>query len=190
MHYLLYHFLETHRLLGYAVISVAMIFEGDLFLFMASFLTHQGFFDPFDMFIAVFLGVMTGNLAWYGAGFWLRQRIDLINRWAQKIAAPFDDHLKKQTFHTIFLSKFIYGVHHAILLRAGMLQIKFGKFVKVSIFSNLLWIVIVGSLGFISSASLGRLGHRIKFVEVVLLAAFVCFLLISYLISYEAKKKL
>lgn len=189
MHHHLLFFLQTHRALGYIAVFVAMIFEGDLFLFTAAFLTHQGYFDPLNMFVTLVTGVMSGDLLWY----WLGLRLNDSRRftaWAKKLAQPFDDHLQHRTLHTIFLSKFIYGVHHAILIRAGMLRIRLDKFLKIDFFTSLVWIVIVGALGFISSFSFIRVRHSIKFVEAAILTAFLVFVGISYFISYEAKKKL
>jgi membrane protein DedA with SNARE-associated domain len=133
---------------------------------------------------------MTGDLFWFWVGLQLRERGGIVTHWARKIAGPFDEHLRERTFHTIFLSKFIYGVHHAILIRAGMLRMRLDKFIKIDFASSVTWIVVVGGLGFISSLSFDRIRHQIKFLEGALLIAFIGFLLISYLISYEAKRKL
>ncbi len=190
MHYSLYEFLQTHRELGYIVIFVAMIFEGDLFLFSAAFLTHRGFFDPLNMFVTILTGVLTGDLLWYWIGLRLQEREGWVTRWAKKIAEPFDDHLQHRTFHTIFLSKFIYGVHHAILIRAGMLRMGLDRYIKTDFLSSVLWIAVVGTLGFVSSYSYALVRDQIKFFEGAMLAAFIGFLLISYTISYQAKKKL
>ncbi len=190
IHHFLFYFLQTHRVLGYIVVFVAMIFEGDIFLFTAAFLTSQGFFDPINMFVAIITGVLSGDLFWYWVGLRLREQTGLITTWAKRIAAPFDDHLKQRTAHTIFLSKFIYGVHHAILIRAGMLKIRLNKFIKIDFISTLAWIIIVGGLGFASSISFDKIKHQIRFLEGTFLVAAICFLLFSYLISYQVKKKL
>src|SRR3989344_386151 len=182
-------YLQAHPVLGYLAVFVAMIFEGDLFLFAAAFLTHQGFFDPYKMLVTLFSGSICGDLLWY----WLGLKLNGSSRFtafAGKIAAPFDEHLIQRPLHTIFISKFIYGVHHAILVRAGMLRIRLDRFLRIDISAIGAWVLIVGGLGFVSSYSFDRMRHSIKFIEFGLLAVFVVFLVISYLISYEAKKKL
>lgn len=178
-------------MLGYVAIFLLMTIEGDLFLFTAAFLTHLGFFEPLTMFLTVLSGVTVGDLAWYWLGLRLQSHGGVrIGRWAQKLAAPFDDHLRSRTFHTIFLSKFIYGLHHAILVRAGMLGMKLDRYVKIDFVSNIFWILVIGGLGFVSSLSFDRIRHQIKLVEVVILLMLCAFVLVSYLVSYTAKKKL
>ena len=190
MHSQIFLFLEAHTTLAYVIIFIAMIFEGDIFLFTAAFLTRQGFFDPLTMFIAVITGALTGDLFWYWLGLRLNEKPSAFTRWAKRVALPFDDHLINRTWHTLFLSKFIYGVHHAILIRAGMLKIKFSRYMEIDFLSTLVWAAVIGGLGFISSASFGFIGHSIRFIEGILLAIVLGFLIISYLISYQVKKKL
>lgn len=189
MHHFLINFLQHHSILGYVVVFIAMIFEGDVFLFTAAFLTHLGFFDPVNMFVAVVTGALSGDLFWYWLGLRLNGSTGF-TRWAKKIAAPFDDHLLQRPWHTIFLSKFIYGIHHAILVRAGMLKFKLSRYFKIDLISTLAWTTIVGGLGFLSSLSFERMRHQIKFMEGLLLAVILILLLVSYLVSYQAKKEL
>ena len=190
IHHAIYHFLQTHCVLGYLAVFLAMMIEGDLFLFTAAFLTHQGFFDPVLMFVTIVCGTLSGDLLWFWGGLRLRQQRGWVEHWTKKMAEPFDEHLQMRTFRTIFLSKFIYGLHHAILVRAGMLRMKLGKFIQIDFASTLIWVLIVGGLGFVSSLSFDRVRHQIKFFEGTLLVVFVGFVAISYLISYTAKKKL
>lgn len=190
MHHYLLEFLKTHSFLGYIVVFVAMIFEGDILLFSAAFLTHQGFFNPVYMFLTVLTGVLGGDLLWYWVGLRLRERTGWITKWAKNIAEPFDNHLMFRTIRTIFLSKFIYGVHHAILIRSGMLKIELKKYCKIDFVTTIIWMVIVGGLGFISSISFDRIKHLLKFWGGTFLAVTLIFLILSYLISYEARKKL
>ncbi len=181
--------MQAHAVLGYLIIFIAMIIEGDIFLFTAAFLTHLGYFDPIKMFVAVYTGSVCGDLFWY----WLGLKLNGSSRfttWTSKMAVPFDSHLLERPLHTIFLSKFIYGIHHAILVRAGMLKLNLAKFLRIDLISILGWVLIVGSLGFAGSVSFDLMRHSIKFVEYGLLGAFLTFVIISYLVSFQAKKKL
>lgn len=190
MHHYLFEFLKTHSFLGYIVVFLAMIFEGDILLFTTAFLTHQGFFSPVYMFVTILSGVLGGDLFWYWVGLRLRERTGWVAHWAKRIAEPFDNHLKLRTGRTIFLSKFIYGVHHAILIRSGMLKIQLKRYFKIDFAATVIWILVVGGLGFISSFSFDRIKHQIRFWEGAFLAVTSLFLIFSYLISYEAKRKL
>ena len=178
--------------MGYALAFLGMMIEGDLVLFTSGFLTHRGFFDPGVMFVILNVGVFSGDLLWYELGRRLRHNVWFI-AWAERVARPFDDHLKHRTLRTIFFSKFAYGVHHAILVRAGTLHLKLTKFIEDDFVSNLAWIIIVGGMGYFSSASFNSLAHTnhsFHYLQLSFLAALVIFFIIWHYISAGSKRKL
>ncbi|MCX6813087.1 MAG: hypothetical protein NTV77_01185 [Candidatus Azambacteria bacterium] len=58
---ILHHYLAAHQMLSYAVIFFGMAIEGDILLFTAGFLTHQGYFDIGVVLLLVFLGAIIGD---------------------------------------------------------------------------------------------------------------------------------
>ncbi len=169
---------------NYVIIFLAMIVEGDPFLFAAFFLANEGVFGIATLSIVIFLGVLVGDLLWY----WLGVKIDKHNSrlvgWAERIAAPFDEHLISRTFHTIFISKFTYGTYHAIIFRAGMLRFPIRRFIGYDAISTVVWMAVVGGLGYFSSYSLSM----IKIAEVGLLAGVLFFIFLSKYISKRSIK--
>jgi membrane protein DedA with SNARE-associated domain len=190
MHSMIFQYLQTHPTLGYIAIFFAMIIEGDLFLFTAFFLVHQGYFNFSTMLTTVFTGTMAGDLFWYWLGMKLNHTPSKLNNWVQRLTEPFAGHLIKRPFHTIFFSKFVYGVHHAILIRAGSMQIVLKEFLRDDFLSSIFWIAIVGSLGFISSLSFSFVRYSIKFVELSLLIGVLVFYVIWHIVALRAKKEL
>lgn len=171
----------------YLIVFFGMIFEGDILLFSSFFLAREGVFHLGTLFAVTLLGVLLGDLMWY----WLGEKIDKSHSrlllWAEKIAAPFDEHLISRTFHTIFISKYTYGIHHAILLRAGMLRFPLRRFVGYDFISSLVWIFIVGGLGYFSSFYFSLIKHYIKFAELGLLFGILLFVFISHYIAKKSK---
>jgi membrane protein DedA with SNARE-associated domain len=144
------------------------------------------------VFFTLNIGVFFGDLLWYELGSRIRHHGWFI-RWVEKIARPFDDHLRTRTFRTIFFSKFAYGVHHAILVRAGSLKLKLTKFIEDDFVSSLVWITIVGGIGYFSSASFESLSHirnSLNFIEASFLIALVAFFLIWNWIASKTKSQL
>ncbi|MBI3335351.1 MAG: VTT domain-containing protein [Candidatus Portnoybacteria bacterium] len=190
MESLLAHYILFWRPLGYSLVFLGMIFEGDILLFTVSFLTHQGFFDVGDMFFTILGGVLVGDLFWYWVGFRFHKHPIFLNKWVHRVAQPFDSHLTHRTFRTILLSKFAYGIHHGILMRAGALKVNITRFVKDDFTSTLVWIFAVGGLGYISSASFAAVKHYLRFTEFALLLALFMFVGIEYLSRRISKGKL
>lgn len=184
------YYLTIRRSVGYALVFLGMVFEGDGVLFAAAFLTHQGFFDLLDMFTVVFAGVIFGDFLWYWLGKKFYASSTIFASWAKRIATPFDVHIVDRPFHTIFISKFMYGFHHLILMRAGALGIGAKKLFKIDVFATILWMFIVGSLGFLSSISFFTIKHYLRSIEIFLLLGVVVLLSIQHFIAGRLKKKL
>lgn len=191
-HAILLPWLLWWRPVGYAVIFFGMMIEGDALLFTAAFLTHQRFFDFGDMALVVLAGVFVGDLLWYQLGIWLAQsqRFAWVHHWLERLTSRFDEHLSKRPWHTLFLSKFAYGLHHPILMRAGAIGIHARKFLRSDILASLAWIAIVGGLGYASSASLPVVRHRFRFAERALLVSLVAFFLFEWFVRRSSKKRL
>lgn len=179
MHSFVLSYLLYWKPLGYALAFIGMLFEGDATLFSIAFLTHRGFFDPGDMIVVAFGGVMIGDFLWYVAG--ARYGAWLFHHpWIARAVAPFDQRLHRAPFQTIFLSKFAYGIHHPLLARAGAIGIPARRFLKIDFAASLLWFSIVGSAGYVSSVSLALARHYLRFTEIALAAALIGFIAIEY----------
>jgi len=161
------HYLTFWRPIGYAIIFIGMIFEGEIVLFSAAFLTHQGFFHFGNTILLVASGVFIGDLFWYKLGTILGKRATLINKWSENLTKSFDDRIQKKLSWTLFITKFAYGIHHAILVRAGMLGVEFKYFLESDIPASIVWIFVVGGLGYFSSASLSGTRH-LRFIRIAL----------------------
>lgn len=177
---LLSHYLVLWRPLGYFFVFLGMVFEGDIFLFTAAFLTHQGFFDFGDILITILSGVALGDLLWYWLGVRFGHQDSFIGRLVFRIAGPLDDYLKNRLGRTILTSKFAYGLHHPILARAGALRINLPQFIKKDVLANALWIIVIGGLGYFSSFSFRLIKKYLRYTEFALLTALAALILAEY----------
>jgi len=173
---------------NYIIIFLAMIVEGDPFLFSAFFLANEGVFGIATLSIVIFLGVLVGDLLWYWLGIKIDKQNSKLMVWAEKVAAPFDEHLISRTFHTIFISKFTYGTYHAILVRAGMLRFPIRRFIGYDAISTIVWMAVVGGLGYFSSYSFSLARQYLKIAEVGLLIGVLGFIFLSRYISKRSIK--
>jgi membrane-associated protein len=184
-------FLALWKPLGYVLVFLGMIFEGDFILFTTGFLTNQGFFDFYDIILIVVGGTLLGDFLWYELGRRLNNHTPgLIKHWLNKITGPIDDHVVKRPFHSILISKFTYGLHHILLARAGMHGVSFKEFFKSDLIATPIWIVIIGGLGYSSGLSLDLAKHYLKFVELALLLTLVLFVLLLKFISNRSRRRI
>lgn len=189
-HLTLLHFLELWRPLGYSILFFGMMIEGDVFWFTAAFLTQEGFFDIGDAVTIALCGALFGDVLWYYFGLRFHLSSLWIARFVERITKPFDAHLKKRLFHSIFISKFTYGIHHLILFRAGMMKLPFRDYVFAAFPATFFWLVIVGGLGYLFGASFVLLRHYLRFAEIALLLALVIFFMLEHFVSVRTRKEL
>ncbi len=190
MHSLFISSLLFWKPLGYTVTFFALMIEGDATLFAVAFLTSEGFFDIGDMLMIAVSAVVIGDILWYFLGRNAVSKFPKMKAWADNFAKPVDRHLLDRPFQTLLLTKFTYGAHHAVLLRAGMFHMNFRKFLKNDILAVGIWFPIIWSLGYFSSISLVFIRRSLRFAEVSLLIGLVLFFGIRYLLRKRVQKDL
>ncbi|MBI2100868.1 MAG: VTT domain-containing protein [Candidatus Vogelbacteria bacterium] len=135
------------------------------------------------------VGMMLGDSLWYWLGRWLDDSRHVLARWASRVGRPFDHHLLTRSLHTILLSKFTYGIHHAILVRAGaMKQLLWFEFLRLDFISTAVWVCVIGALGYLSGASFALVKHYIKFAELASGFAVLLFLVFWHLLAKRTRK--
>lgn len=188
------HFLEILQSVhigfwAYAILFLGMLLEGTLFLLTASFLIAQGVLNPLLAVPILLAGSFLEEIIWFYIG-------GHLNRWqwfatrVDKLVQRFDRHILDNTFRTFNLSKYIYGIHRPIIARSGMLKMPFKKFVKAAWLSSVIWLVVIGALGFIFSASFDAVKKYVSYAELIPLLALLVFYLLERLVSSRLKKDL
>lgn len=187
---LLMHYLLLSPFVGYTAIFLGMIIEGDVLLFTAAFLTHQGIFNISYMLVFVFAGTIIGDVFWYLLGFKLNHSFLFLRQQINRISRPFDKKILSRPFHTIFISKFIYGINHALLIRAGNLKLPFSEFILADLAATILWIFLVGGLGYSAGASFALFKHYLRFVELWVAIGLVTIFIFSRVVKLCSTGKL
>lgn len=187
---MLLHYLTDYQILAYWIIFIGMMIEGDILLFTVGFLTYQGYFDIGVVLLTVFSGVIIGDNIWYVLGEFMDEKDNFFTRFIKRATESFDDHLKNHTVRTIFISKFAYGLYRPILLRAGSLRLSFKQFIEGDIAASVIWIFIIGGLGYLGSASFFLIKHYLRYTEVSLFFGLILFILISHIFRHISKKEL
>ncbi|MBI3627525.1 MAG: hypothetical protein HY220_02120 [Candidatus Sungbacteria bacterium] len=178
-------YLLISRPLAYAFIFFGMIFEGDIILFTAAFLARLGYLNPAKTILVVAVGLLIGETFWYQIGVWLREtKVWLfVRHWIERLTNRFNTHLAERTARTLFISKFMYGLGHLMVVKAGLLNIEPKKIWRKDSLAVFMWFLIVASLGFFSSATLIHVRHYLRFTEIALLSGLLVFILLEFLIG-------
>lgn len=174
------NFIEEHRYLGYLVLFLGMIVEGEVLLMTAGILANLNALNLESVFVAAFLGVLANDIIWYHIGAYLKNNHghrSLLQRAERKVKKLLPS-AEKNPAYAIFISKFIAGLNHPTLIVLGFLKTNFKYFMKLQFFASLAWTLIFISLGFAfghTAISVSRQVHVFVIFAVALMAAAILF---------------
>jgi membrane protein DedA with SNARE-associated domain len=186
----LIHYLILSRPLGYFLIFLGLAIEGDIVLLIIAFLTHQGFFDLGDMILVSLSGALVGDVAWLYLGKKLDRLSPFTHKLVARLSGPVDKHLRERPTRSIFISKFTYGLHRAVLVRLGQNNMSLKDFLQADVPAVLVWLVVVGGLGYLGGGAINFAKHYLRFTELGLMLVVIAFLLISHLSRHYSEPKL
>lgn len=175
---LFFHYLIASRPIGYSLVFLGMMFEGDIFLLSTSFLTRLGYFDVFDFLATAFLGALAGDLFWYWLGWRFGASENKVSKYllkqAKRVKIDFQGHI----FKKLLLSKFMYGTHRATVVFIGISKIKFSRYISAEAPATTIWFIVISSFGYLFGAVLSVFGHYFRYVEILLLLVVVLYMTI------------
>lgn len=176
--------------LGYVLVFVGMLFEGDAILFATIFLIHQGFFAAVPASILAVAGALIGDAMWFAIGRKIKSSEKWLKKTFDKMAGRFDKYVRHKPTEMLFVSKFIYGLHRAILLRYGESDITFRKYMSRDTVATFFWMTVVAAVAIGASSYAIAFRHDIKFVGRVLIVGIVLVFALEQVLGYAMQKLL
>jgi len=182
---LILHYLTIWRPLGYLLVFLGLIFEGDIFVFTSAFLTKLNFFDVGDIIIVALLAILLGDSFWYWIGHRVNHSKIGIIRKLRSLAGKIEVNFNNNFFRKMLISKFAYGTHHLTLIKIGMSGMPWKKFIRVDFLGALIWMLVIGSLGYVFASSYELIHHYFKYVEIGLALSILIYFIVRKLGDYE-----
>ena len=182
------HYFSLWHPLGYVLVFLGMVIEGDVIFFTAAFLVQRGILSLPLTFISAWSGILIGDALWFYLGRRLAGHTGVFVRFVDRLALPFERLLRDRPGLAFFMAKFLYGANHAIIVRAGKVGIGRKFFLRRNFFAALAWLFIVGGLGYFSGLSASLVQHRLKLVEVILVVGLVMLYGAEYVVRLLVKK--
>ena len=185
-------FVEIHRYTGYLILFFAMMLEGEFFLIVAGMLASLKAFDIGDTFFISLIGVLIGDVLWYGLGNALQGKVYAMKllRHAEKSVLFFLPRFRERPFKSIFFSKFIYGVNHATLIMSGVLRVKFRLFMKAEVLASFAWVVLFLTAGYFFGSAAIWFSHRATRFILIVVLFMVVFVLLRKILIYRYEKRI
>ncbi len=186
---LLSTFVETHIVLAYGVLFLAIFWEGEIALIMTGILTHLGVLSlPLAVAVAI-LAAVSKTVLGYRIGQWLGRRFprSKLLKFLKRRILHFLPHFRRRPFWSIVVSKFIYGINNATIIFAGYVRADFRKYLVAELVSGTVWFGAMFGLGFFFSTTALSISHNVRSFSLLILlfiiGAMVFFKMINLVIE-------
>ena len=177
---ILIYLVQNHETLIYGFIFLGILFEGEFTLIASGILVHLGALSfPFTL-IFILLGGFGKTLLGYQIGRLIHKKwhetkfLKHIERRVSILMPQFH----RRPFWSIFISKFIMGVNHVIIIFSGYIKIDYKKYLKAEALSTVIWaplLLIIGYLFGFAALSVSREIWRFSLVALLLIIGFIIF---------------
>jgi membrane protein DedA with SNARE-associated domain len=159
-----------HPLWSYGVILIGMILEGDVVLVVSGVLSHVGVLHVVPTLSVLVLGAVLKTIVWYSLGVLIKYLFpnSTVLKYIERKVLYLLPHFPEKPFWSVFTSKFMYGLNHAVMIFSGYTGISFREFAKAEIISTFCWIVILFPLGLFFSYAAFSFTHDLRFVLLIL----------------------
>ena len=183
---LLKELVEHHQALAYLFIFVGLIFEGELILISTGVLAHLGALNFWFALIFIFFGGICKTFLGYFIGQLIHKRwnntrfLNFIEKRVLNIMPQF----KHKPFWSIFVSKFIMGANHLVIIFSGYQKINFRTYLKAEISSTIIWAPLLLTLGYFFSYTALHVSHEIWRFSLVVLLLVIGFIVFDKIVGW------
>jgi len=179
-------FVQNHQLLGYFILFVGVLIEGEFTLIVAGILAHIGAFAFGETYMVALAGGMSKTLIGYRIGRFLRRKYSksrffrFVVRKVRTLLPKFDE----KPFWSVFISKFIFGLNNLVLIYSGFVRIRRHTYIKAELVSNAVWSFLALGLGYVFSIAALNISHDIRKFMLLLLVFLVGFVILQRIMQF------
>ena len=177
---------EHNQVLAYILIFFGLIFEGEIFLISTGILAHLGALDIHFVIIFVFCGAFIKTLLGYYIGTLIHKKwhdVKFLKHIEKRVDAIMP-HFKEKPFWSIFISKFIMGFNHIVIVFAGYSKVNYRKYLKAEISSTIIWIPLLLFLGYFFSYTALHMSKEIGRFSLIILIFVIGYVLFDKLVGW------
>jgi membrane protein DedA with SNARE-associated domain len=169
---------------GYIAVFLGSVFEGETVLVLGGFAAHEGYLNMPLIILTAFFGALAGDWTffflgrkygrkviekWPRIGCHLRRSLDLINGNCKKMS---------------FSLRFMYGFRSIIPFSIGQSPINTRDFLIYNAAGALLWVIVMGALGYLAGEAMETFIGGIKKHEFkIIIFTVIIITLLNYLIK-------
>ena len=183
---ILNHLVASNQPLAYCLIFFIVIIEGEVTAISAGILILLGALNFWFSLFIIFCGGMIKTLLGYYFGGFLYKKYNnskLFQYIEKKVFSIMPD-FKRNPFRHSFISKFILGLNHLVLVFSGYQKINFKTYLKAELSSTFLWTFLMLTLGYFFSYTALYVSHELWRFALIVLLLIIGFLSFDRLIAW------
>ena len=174
----------------YVGIILAMLIDGNITVLVVGFLSSGGAINPFFGMLICAIGGFIEQLLLFWAGFKLRGNNSLAWAWLTRASTHFDKHFLRRPRLSLFITKFIYGIHRNSLVRVAAMGTPFKKYLEYTVPMLIPWVLILFWVGYsVSKPLFILLEDYLHYLEFGLLGLLILIILLEHFVLSGKLKK-
>lgn len=183
---LLTNLVEHHQVLVYTLILVGLVFEGEFILITTGILAHLGALSFCFALIFIFVGGLGKTLLGYYIGRMIHDKWNgtKFMKYIEKRISIVMPRFNQKPFWSIFVSKFIIGMNHIVIIFSGYQKIDYKKYLKAEIGSTIIWAPGLLTLGYFFGYAALHVSKEIWKFSLVVLILIISFILLDKFIGW------
>ena len=152
---------------GYWIILPLMIIEGPIVTILAAFMASMGIFGVFEVLVLSVIGDIAGDMMLYGVGrAWGMTFVRKVGKYmgiTESLVLKMERFFERHGGKTVFSVKSTTGLCWATWVAAGIVKMKFWRFVWYSFLGGIVWSSFLVFMGFFFGEFYEGIVERIKF---------------------------
>lgn len=191
------NFVQDHQFIGYVIVFIGVVLEGEFTLLVTGVLAHIGAFAFGEAYLVAISGGMTKTLLGYHVGRVLRKKyaksrfFRFVIRKVHNLLPKF----RERPFWSVFISKFIFGLNNLVLIYSGVMRVRQRIYIRAELISTYIWAFVVIGAGYIFSIAAFQISHDIRKFMLLFLLFLVAFVIIQRIMHFiielaETKKEI
>ena len=183
---LLTSLVQHHETLAYLIIFIGLIFEGEFILITTGILAHLGALNFCFALAFIYIGGICKTFLGYYIGELVREKWGETKflKYVRKRVLNIMPNFEKKPFWSIFISKFIMGVNHVVIIFSGYSKIDYKKYLRAEVLSTLIWAPLLLALGYLFGFTALNVSREIWRFSLVVLLLFIAFVVVDKFIGW------
>lgn len=180
------HLIEGHEVLAYALIFFGIVIEGEFIVICTGILIYLGVLDIYSIFVFIFLGGLGKTFLGYYIGVLVNKKWK-DTRFVKYLEHRVSDvmpHFEQKPFWSIFISKFILGVNHVVIIFSGFKRVPLKTYLKAEFITTSIWAPGFLAIGYFFGYTALNISHEIWRFLLIVLVLVVSFIAFDRLIAW------